>query len=247
MHGTSKEWNNRMPKSSKSAFAVALVAGLAVSSPALAGFIDFEDAPSFGLSDNDALTNQYQPTEGVTFSGAVLEEIGENRDDGFLNDQLRQRDAETGSPTPGLGTYFLRTNSDFSGRGPGDTFMSVIYDAPETAASGEIWDIDGNSSQGTEKWDVVFSLSGGVVATVGSPEGTTNGAGSLDGLPWLFSYSGSAFDRIDFVFTGTKQTGIGLAFDNFRTDATVPVPATLALLGLGLAGLGVATRRRQAA
>ena len=236
-----------MPNTSKTAFAAVLMATLALSSPALAGFIDFENAPSLALGDNDPVTNEYQPSEGVTFGGAVIELIGENRPDGFLNDQLNQRDVESGTPTPGLGNYFLRTDTDFSDRGPGDAFLSVFYDAPETAASGEIWDIDGNQSQGTEKWDVVFRLSGSEVTRVSSPEGTTNGAGSLDGLPWLFQYAGASFDQIDFVFTGTKQTGIGLAFDNFRTDATVPVPATLALLGFGLAGLGLAGRRRKAA
>ncbi|WP_200340714.1 PEP-CTERM sorting domain-containing protein [Rhodovibrio sodomensis] len=235
-----------MPNYSKSAFAVALTATLALSSPALAGFIDFEAAPSLGLSDNDAVIGAYQPSQGVTFSGAVLEQIDENRPDGFLNDQLGERDAATGSPTPGLGTYFLRTRTDFSDRNPGDTFLSISYDNAETAASGEIWDIDGNTAQGSEQWTVVFSLSGTQVATLQSPEGTTNGAGSLDGLPWLFAYSGAAFDQIDFVFAGTKTTGIGLAFDNFRTD-TVPVPATLGLLGLGLAGLGLAARRRKTA
>lgn len=234
-----------MSITSRSAFTVALAATLGLASPALAGFIDFEDALSRGLGDNLPVTNEYQATDGVVFERAVIERIGENRDDGFLNDQLRERDTETGSPEPGLGTFFLRTATDFSNRGPGDTFMSVVYDAPETAASGEIWDIDGNRSQGTEKWDVVFTLAGNPVETVASPEGTTNGAASLDGLPWLFAYSGSAFDRIDFVFTGTKQTGIGLAFDNFRTDAVIPVPATLGLLGLGLAGLGLAARRRR--
>lgn len=83
-----------------------------------------------------------------------------------------------------------------------------------------------------------------LVTSALSPVGSTNGAGSLDGLPWSFALSGGAFTRIDFVFTGTKQAGIGLGFDNFNT-ASVPEPGTLGLLALGLLGT-VATRRRKA-
>jgi hypothetical protein len=126
-------------------------------------------------------------------------------------------------------------------------YLSIVYDSAVSAASGQIWDIDGNTSQGTEQWDVqAYDSANNLVASILSPLGSTNGAGSLDGLPWTFNLAGGEFSRIDFVFTGTKERGVGLGFDNFNTSSvSVPEPGSLALLTLGLLGT-VAVRRRKA-
>lgn len=225
-----------------STIGIATAVALLVSGPASASFIDFENS---GLSDNDELTNQYQASNGVTFQGAFLEAAGETDDnpDGFKNDQTGIYDDAFPS-TPGLGDWFVRSSGEILERGGQDVYLSIFYDTAVTAASGQIWDIDGNSNQGSEQWDVrAFDGDDNLVASVLSPEGTTNGPGSLDGLPWVFNLSGAEFSRIDFVFTGSKTTGVGLGFDNFNTSS-VPAPGTLALLGLGLFGLAAARRRK---
>lgn len=229
---------------------VAAIALAGVSLPASATLIDFNSADAdFGLADDDEVTNQYQSTAGVTFVGGFLEAFDEDEDDGFVNDQIGINDRETGSPTPGLGEFFLRTGTSIDDGGPtvNNPLLQIEYDTPVSAASGEIWDIDGTSETNTEQWELEVFLSGSSVGTLTSPEGTSNGAGSLDGLPWAFSIAGFGdFDRIDFNFIGSKTSGIGLAFDNFNADsASIPGPASLALLGLGLAGFGAVRRIRQ--
>lgn len=232
---------NHKMKTSALAAAIALLA----SGPAAAGFIDFENAPSLGLGDDDPVTNEYQMTENVTFVGGFLETANIDDDpNGFLNDQQGNLD-EPFSADPALGDWFLRTEDAIGNRGGQDIFLSILFDDAVTFASGQIWDIDGNDSQGTEKWNLVASLDGTDVDLQSSPEGTTNGPGSLDGLPWAFSFQNiGAFDQINFRFAGTKEEGVGLGFDNFRSAVTVPEPGTLALLGLGLVGV-VAARRRK--
>lgn len=224
---------------------IATAVALLVSGPASAGFIDFENGPALGLGDNDSLTTEYQGTDGVRFEGAFLEASGEEdaNPQGFLTDQTGGFD-DAFDATPGLGDWFVRTGGEVSERGGQSVFLSIFYDSAVTAASGQIWDIDGNNSQGSEQWDVrAFDSDNNLVTSALSPEGTTNGPGSLDGLPWTFYLTGGEFSRIDFVFTGTKETGVGLGFDNFNT-ASVPAPGTLALLGLGLFGIAAARRRK---
>ncbi|WP_292275419.1 PEP-CTERM sorting domain-containing protein [Marinobacter sp.] len=223
---------------------LAAAIALLISAPATASFIDFEDAASLGFADNDVVTNEYQGTKGVTFVGGFMEASGGSDGDpqGFVTDQQSQDDLDLSGATPGLGNWFLRTGGEITERGGLSIFLSIHYDSTVTGASGEIWDIDGNNSQGSEQWRVVALNNGTEVASVLSPEGTTNGAGSLDGLPWFFNLNGAAFDQIDFEFMGSKESGVGLGFDNFTTS--VPEPGTLSLLGLGLLGLAAARRRR---
>lgn len=222
---------------------------LLVSGPAAAALIDFEDVgslPGGGLGDNDALTDQYEASDGVTFDGAFIEKSGEAdaNPQGFLNDQNSDYDQQF-LASPGLGDWFVRTGGEVGSRGGNGVYLSILYSTAVNAASGQIWDIDGNNSQGTEQWDVRAYNGANLIDSMLSPVGSTNGAGSLDGLPWTFNLSGAAFNRIDFVFTGTKDSGVGLGFDNFNTSSvTVPEPGTLALLGLGLVGTFVARRRK---
>lgn len=227
------------------------VVALFASAQASATLINFENAPGRGLNDNDAVTTQYT-AEGVTFTGAFLEGTwdGDPTDanpQGFLNDATGHWD-DPYSASPGLGDWFLRTGGEVDGRGGAGVYLTVSYADPVKAASGQIWDIDGGG-QGTEQWHIVAYLGATQVAFVDSTVGSNTGAGSLNGLPWTFNLSSAGgFDRIEFNFIGTKANGLGLAFDNFNTNALtgVPEPAALGMFGLGalLIGLFAGLRRR---
>jgi hypothetical protein len=229
---------------------VAAVA-LFASAQASATLINFEDAPAKSLSDNDAVTNQYLG-DGVTFTGAYLERTFDrgNPDanpQGFYNDQTHHWD-EGFPASPDLGGWFVRSNDNIGSRGGQGVYLTIDYTAPVFAASGQIWDIDGGP-RGTEQWRVVAYLDGVQVDYEDSPLGDAHGAGSLNGLPWTFNLSSAGgLDRIEFIFTGSKTDSLGLAFDNFNTDALtgVPEPDALGMSGFGalLVGLFAGLRRR---
>jgi hypothetical protein len=223
-----------------------------------AALIDFETSPS-PQSDNADVMDQYnsQKFDNVTFSSggdpAKLEAVGEGdgSPQGFLNDPIGTNDVST-SGIPGLGDWFLRSRGDILDRGKGDSFLQIEYGSSVFQASGQIWDIDGNDSQGSEKWIVrAFDTDGNELAMQTSPEFmNTSDTDSLNGQPWEFTFDlrqdGPAIAQLDFEFAGTKDRGIGLAFDNFNTSGTdIPTPATLGLLGIGLFGLGIVGYRRK--
>ncbi|MEM6484981.1 MAG: hypothetical protein AAF662_08360 [Pseudomonadota bacterium] len=177
---------------------------------------------------------------------AVFEEVGNrdrNKDTGFWGIGGAKDIAAPGYEDQ-LGKYFLRQREPYK---PFGTF-TILYDAdnPVTAASGEIWDIDGTGhrTRKTEQFLVQAFNGNALLDEIYSPLGTDL---ELDGKPWLFGFDGlSDIERIEISFTGSKTSGIGLAFNNFSPiqnveNAAVPIPATAALLTLGLVGV---TRRQ---
>ncbi|TFL17640.1 hypothetical protein [Jannaschia formosa] len=147
-----------------------------------------------------------------------------------------------------LGSHFLRTTTGLTGSFVTSAAVFRFDFAGGVAAvSGELWDIDGNTSQGSEAWRVVVILSGGGTVEALSPVGTNNkDTTSLDGQSWRFSFAraGNEIEALDFHFVGSKTTGIGAAFDNL-TITQVPLPTGALLLGGALIGL-VGLRRRLA-
>lgn len=243
---------------------VAAAAMLAMPALAAAAVIDFET----GFVDNEALTPTSFVAEGVVFSTInpddpaltlEVEAVGPNDPDpqGFLRDVTGLRDEVVPGRAARIGNFFLRTGPPIEDRDfAGEPVFRISYlDAPVSFIRGEIWDIDGNPGQGSEQWRIdAFDAGGGQLGSVLSPLGTTNDAASLDGDVWTFSFDDatvggdiSAVARLDFIFTGSKTTGLGLAFDNFVTGtAPIPLPATLPLLLAALGGVGLVARRRRA-
>lgn len=250
---------------------VVAVAVLLVSAQASADVITFEDAhtrvsDTTGqlLGDNDKVTTEYKQSDGIAFFSGILEKVGDNGPNGFLNDVSGNwDDPVTNTPVPpqglGLGNWFLRSDGLITDRGGEGVYLRIGYVDFVTAASGQVWDIDGNSSQGSEAWAIKAYMDNNngdysddqLVASISSDEySVTGNTNSLNGQPWNFSLSsGQAFNRLDFVFTGSKETGVGLAFDNFNYDSaaiiTTPTPAAIWLFALGVVclGVGLASRR----
>lgn len=252
--------------------ASALTVGVA--GEASAQFVDFENGASFG-GDNASLpanaytgfqfsltdpTDNTLPNSGLaTLESSFLGQSPPTSDanpQGFLNNATGNFDqGATPADAARLGNYFLR------GSGLGQTTypaLLVTYDNLTSAASGEIWDIDGSAAEGYEAWkvelfDATKTLLDTIVTPIGSltapiPPGTVN----LDGKPYFFSFTRSTNDvkyiRITYDAATVLAASLpvkspaltGLAFDNFSAFSveTQNVPEPSALLGLGLLGLG---------
>ncbi|NJL03228.1 MAG: PEP-CTERM sorting domain-containing protein [Spirulinaceae cyanobacterium RM2_2_10] len=258
-----------------------VVAGTAIATVASEAsaytFVNFEDAPAFGLGDDQAVNNQYldagfsfgmdNDLDGVADAGIspVIEQSGKAGKDGFVNGTKQDNDvaadgyfdAEKGiTYADRLGNYFLRTG----GLGGNGGNLLITYTNGTAAASGELWDIDGNQKNEwggnyvrTEQWEVqALGVNGEVLEALTSPLGD-EAKGDLDGLPWFWSFQRETNDikAIRFMFTGESPAkNVGLAFDNFSAFSvegeepeSVPEPAMM--LGLLTVGaFGFVARKR---
>jgi hypothetical protein len=135
-----------------------------------------------------------------------------------------------GVNTAGLGGVDLENDT---GGGPNDRFSLFVDFA------------DANVDFGLTVWDSDSSDTVNGTIPTGAPVATTDST-----VPVLYS----SFSGIDFTDIGAIQ----LTFDPIENGADlnigliagtqqIPVPATFGLLGAGLIGLGVATRRRRRA
>ena len=232
-----------------------------------ASLITFDTDPNGNTPNDDTdLTSPYcvdglQVSFGFYLSGvdgslsnAVFEKTGgdSSQNSGFWNEQgysgTRYDTADPGYQQK-LGDYFLRQPTGYSDFG---TFR-IQYSrangsstALPTAASGEIWDIDGTSSFRSEQYIVTAYGSSGntnVLASLTSPLGEDQ---TLDGRPWVFKFTDLAggIDHIDIDFIGSKTSGIGLAFKNYSPTSAVPIPNAVWLLGSGLLGLLCIRRKK---
>lgn len=240
--------------------AVALSASGAIAAPVI---IDFESYNNGGTTpfDDEVITNQYNVYDYLytTFSVTseaqgvpAFEQVGVQEQSG-IESFVANRVGGYDQIMPGsgdIGEYFLRGNGAAIDEVGPFSFMVDFNDASRRPSSVEfdLLDLDGNSNHGagtgygTEMWDVyVTDGVGNRTLVYQSPEISENKA-DFDSKPLLISLlDNDGIARIELDFSGTKQTGIGVALDNFSMDGIVPAPSSAALLGLG----GFATLRRR--
>ena len=245
----------------KKMLGILIVLSLTLSSNALGAIINFETVPGSSPADKVSISTQYESIYGVTFG---LDTNGDGLADGgtpylertgssdshnaFINSSVGQADVESSGYEGRLGNYFLRLGTQSLLSTPVPSLL-ITYSTPVSAASAEIWDIDGNDGIYSEKWIITaLDEQKNIIDTLESPEYFTYDSSTLDGKPWVWSFNHSSEDIscVAISFAGSKTSGIGLAFDNFSPSSAVPIPGAVWLLGSGIAGLaGTRIRRKK--
>lgn len=203
------------------AMAAAAVVGTSWAAPIV---LTFE-----GIPDLSPVGNYYNGGGGTNYGAS------------FSTDTLALVDADSSGsgnfanePSPNTVMFFLNSNNAILNFAAGfDTGFSFYY---SSSVATTVTVYDGVDRTGNVLGTITLSAQG-FNNCVGDPGG--------DFCNWTnvgVAFSGTA-KSIDFGGTA-NQTG----FDNITfgsdTAGTVPEPVTLALLGLGIAGLGVARRRK---
>ena len=209
--------------------------------------IDFETMPGGGTAtESVAISDQFRSTFGVRFlmeGGGVplLAQVG-----GAMTAFGGGIENVPDMPLPGQGVGDFFLTDDGSVAAPPRPLW-IGYDTPVAGASGVILDVDfwGRSTTIYESWSIdAFDIHGQYLDTIEISAGDP-GAGDGVASTWSFERPTADIRMIRVTYTGTKDFGVGLAFDNFspsepaRGPAT-PEPGAAALFALGLA---VATRR----
>jgi len=166
------------------------------------------------------LLQTFVPVDGVTFSGVLHN---------FTVGGVLSLDARIGS---GPGDTNNITVANIEGDAAG--ILSLLFPGLQSRA-GFGFALSSGGSAVIELFDV-SNISLGSITLLGVPDPSSAGG-------FLGVESSTLFSRAEVSFLSSSR----FAFDNLRFEnVAVPEPSTLALLGIGLAGIGFARRRKKA-
>ena len=218
---------------------------------ATAGLVDFENASLHG-GDDAVITDSYLAAYGMSITTLVgkkassatevqlsFEAVGREETDAFWTNSSGRDIALSDS----LGSFFMKVGTE--GREYKSSKylkMSINFDETTTAASGQVWDIDG-----PQQYQVTaFDANDAAVASLESP------IGGLDAAPWNWSVEvdgGVSISKVEIESIGNGTLG-DFAFDNLNfgqadagtTGHNAPLPAAFPV---GIVGLMAAAAMRR--
>jgi|SRR5581483_2487326 len=228
-------------------FSLVAACALFTGSAARAVSINFDSVPGGVPSDGEAISTQYQASDGVTFGTADggtprLAEVGSP-----VTAFMSKFGQDTPAPGQNLGNFFLTAGTPL---GPPPPPVLVNFVNPVASVGGDILDIDGKTA-GAESWRVDALNSSGLMIDSVTLTQTSAGAGDGMATPFAISHTSADISSLEITFTGSKTTGVGLGFDNFTASATpapgaaVPLPPAVWSAGATLLALGGIARLRR--